>query len=61
MIVMIVRGASFALCCGFCYDILKVSAGWCCFYGFCFAVCCWSVPVYFFLKWRRDVRIICYK
>ena len=61
MIVMIVRGASFALCCGFGYDILNLSAGWCCVCGFFFCVICISIPIYFFVKWRRDVRIICYK
>lgn len=33
---------------------------WCCVVAFVIAVVCWSIPLYFFICWRREVCSIFY-
>ena len=34
-----------------------MSAFWCCFLSFFVAAIFWSIPVYYFVRWRRDVGL----
>ena len=45
----------FSLAAALCFSVFHLHAFWCCLIGFVFAVVFWSIPVYFYVRWRRDV------
>ena len=47
----------YSLSCAFLFSIVHMSAFWCCFLSFFVAAIFWSIPVYYFVRWRRDVAM----
>ncbi len=47
----------YSLSCAFLFSIVHMSAFWCCFLSFFVAAIFWSIPVYYFVRWRRDVGL----
>ncbi len=38
-----------------CFSVLHLHAFWCCLIGFVVPILFWSIPVYNYVRWRRDV------
>ena len=45
----------YSMMCALLYDFTPIYPIWIVIIAFFGAVCIWSIPVYFFIRWRRDV------
>ena len=45
----------YAIVCGFCFYWLHLHPGWCLAVSWLVSVFFWTIPVYYFVKWRRNV------
>ena len=52
----------YSLICALFYDFTSIPPIWSILLTFFVAIVCWSIPVYFFIRWRRDVGVVllCY-